>query len=222
MYTNDYDGSFMRGYVNGLADVVDMWVYATQKYYHDPKILLCSRADKTEYEEGRLPWATWYFNNDPTLRPSFYNSPLSQPGSKLINIPGSYGINWFINNRNVDAGVYKHTLNWKKSNQRNGNNIPVLPDAGFPLARPSDTDSPSGDEKGDYIWPPTGGEINRVCHNRHFGGVNVLFLDWSVRRVSVKELWTLKCHREFDTQSWSTVPWKWPDWMNKVDGSLSK
>lgn len=54
--------------------------------------------------------------------------------------------------------------------------------------------------------------------NRHNGHVNGLFLDWSVRKVGLKELWTLKWHAEFDTAGrWTTAggvkPEDWPKWM---------
>ena len=56
------------------------------------------------------------------------------------------------------------------------------------------------------------------CINRHEGGVNSLFLDWSVRKVGLKELWTLKWHRGFDTAGkWTKAggvqPEDWPVWM---------
>jgi prepilin-type N-terminal cleavage/methylation domain-containing protein/prepilin-type processing-associated H-X9-DG protein len=56
------------------------------------------------------------------------------------------------------------------------------------------------------------------CINRHEGGVNCLFLDWSVRKVGLKELWTLKWWRDWNTAG----PWTkrggvkaedWPEWM---------
>ena len=31
-----------------------------------------------------------------------------------------------------------------------------------------------------------------MCINRHHGGINMLFADWSVRKVGLKELWTLE------------------------------
>jgi prepilin-type N-terminal cleavage/methylation domain-containing protein/prepilin-type processing-associated H-X9-DG protein len=61
-------------------------------------------------------------------------------------------------------------------------------------------------------------QMNRVCVNRHDGFVNSVFADWSVRKVGLKELWTLKWHPQFDTNG----PWTraggarqgdWPDWM---------
>jgi prepilin-type processing-associated H-X9-DG protein len=57
-----------------------------------------------------------------------------------------------------------------------------------------------------------------TCINRHNGGVNYLFLDWSVRKVGLKELWTLKWHKQFNTAGvWTKAggvqPEDWPAWM---------
>jgi len=41
------------------------------------------------------------------------------------------------------------------------------------------------------------------CINRHDGTVNHLFFDWSVRKVGVKELWTLKWQRGYNTGAYS-------------------
>jgi prepilin-type N-terminal cleavage/methylation domain-containing protein/prepilin-type processing-associated H-X9-DG protein len=56
------------------------------------------------------------------------------------------------------------------------------------------------------------------CINRHDGYVNGLFFDWSVRKVGLKELWTLKWHRQYDTAGpWTKAggvqPEDWPKWM---------
>lgn len=58
------------------------------------------------------------------------------------------------------------------------------------------------------------------CINRHEGHVNGLFLDWSVRKVGLKELWTLKWNLQFDTANkWTKAggvkPEDWPQWMQK-------
>ena len=61
---------------------------------------------------------------------------------------------------------------------------------------------------------------NYLCFNRHEGGLNYLFLDWSVREVGVKELWTLTWSEDFDKAGpWTTAggvaPEDWPGWMRK-------
>jgi len=57
-----------------------------------------------------------------------------------------------------------------------------------------------------------------VCINRHNGAINCLFLDWSVRRIGLKELWTLKRYPNFNTSGpWTKAggvkPKDWPKWM---------
>jgi prepilin-type N-terminal cleavage/methylation domain-containing protein/prepilin-type processing-associated H-X9-DG protein len=60
----------------------------------------------------------------------------------------------------------------------------------------------------------------RACINRHDGGLNALFLDWSVRKVGLKELWTLRWDPSFDTAGpWTKAggvrPEDWPAWMRR-------
>jgi len=67
----------------------------------------------------------------------------------------------------------------------------------------------------------TGGaqyNMARICINRHRGFTNSSFLDWSVRKVGLKELWKLKWHRHFDisgpwTKAGGVQPDDWPDWL---------
>jgi len=68
--------------------------------------------------------------------------------------------------------------------------------------------------------PPKAESGSNCCINRHNGYVNGLFLDWSVRKVGLKELWTLKWHMQFDTAGpWTkaggVLPEDWPEWMRK-------
>jgi len=62
-----------------------------------------------------------------------------------------------------------------------------------------------------------GGEI---IINRHNGNLNGLFLDWSVRKIGLKEFWTLKWHKQFNTTgAWTKAggvePEDWPQWMRE-------
>ena len=62
--------------------------------------------------------------------------------------------------------------------------------------------------------------FSAFCINRHNGGVNGLFLDGAVRPIGIKELWTLKWHRQFDTAGrWTLAggvqPEDWPKWMRR-------
>jgi len=81
---------------------------------------------------------------------------------------------------------------------------------------PSNYDNPPQDEGQirDLTGPADG--IRRFCLNRHNGTINGAFLDFSVRKIGLKELWTLKWHRSFDINNlWTTTAQSedWPEWM---------
>ncbi len=70
-----------------------------------------------------------------------------------------------------------------------------------------------------YADAPLGG-WHETCINRHDGGVNDLFLDWSVRKIGLKELWMFRWQRDFDTAGpWTKAggvqPEDWPAWMRR-------
>lgn len=66
----------------------------------------------------------------------------------------------------------------------------------------------------------SGGAMAEFCDARHGSATNGFFMDWSVRKVGLKELWTLKWHREYDTTGpWTkqggALPEDWPQWMKR-------
>ena len=131
---------------------------------------------------------------------------------------GSYGLNAWCNIVDPNKMSTKATeWKWMRCDQKGANNIPVLLDGVCPFASPLDTDNPplyEGGASGTWHNMPS------YCINRHDGGINGLFMDWSVRKVGLKELWTLKWHREFNTSNrWTkgggAKPEDWPDWMRQ-------
>ena len=63
--------------------------------------------------------------------------------------------------------------------------------------------------------------VKGFCIERHGAFTNGLFLDWSVRRLGLKQLWTLKWHRDCDTAGpWTRAgnvrPEDWPRWMREM------
>lgn len=116
----------------------------------------------------------------------------------------SYGFNgWVFSNLSGDRRYL-----WYPSVDvlavKNRANIPVLLDAKGPGENPDD----------ELVAPPS----SSFCIDRHLACVNGLFLDWSVRRVGLKELWTLRWHQKFNTANkWTLAggvkPEDWPEWM---------
>ncbi len=113
---------------------------------------------------------------------------------------GSYGFNNTAWPKRIDTYL-----------SRGQANIPVLLDCPEDSSRHINTEPPRKREDVGF---------HTFCINRHNGHVNSLFLDWSVRRVGLKELWTLKWDDQSDTAGpWTkaggVLPEDWPYWMRK-------
>jgi prepilin-type processing-associated H-X9-DG protein len=86
---------------------------------------------------------------------------------------------------------------------------------GFPLH----TDSPP-EYDGQWLLD-LDGEIGRYFVNRHDQGINILFVDFSVRKVGLKQLYEFKWHRFFRTDLGPRddvacgSAGGWPEWMCK-------
>jgi prepilin-type N-terminal cleavage/methylation domain-containing protein/prepilin-type processing-associated H-X9-DG protein len=117
------------------------------------------------------------------------------------------------------SSEYSHRLNWwglETSSVRGKSKIPTLLDCTFYSdSFGSEYSEPPGYdlESPDYHWK----DMTFII-NRHNGYVNGLFLDWSVRKIGLKELWTLKWNSSFDTAGpWTRAggvePDDWPLWM---------
>jgi len=145
-----------------------------------------------------------------------------EPKSGLPDIYGSYGTNrWAYAPHPRWWKEHGHQYPWRfwmSADVKGTNNIPAQLDSCWPWSW-----------QYDKMTPPEHDAIPNArarswrqgsCINRHDGHINSLFLDWSVRKVGLKELWTLKWHRQFDaTNPWTKAggvkPEDWPQWMRK-------
>ncbi len=110
---------------------------------------------------------------------------------------------------------------WRTADVRGQDRIPVLLDSAWNwCASYWDSFGPSPPECDAtptvYVRPSD--SYMPECINRHTGGVNTAFMDWSVRKVGLKELWTLKWNRLFNSSGQWTIasgvqPEDWPQWM---------
>jgi prepilin-type N-terminal cleavage/methylation domain-containing protein len=208
MYVDDYDG-YIMGVWGGEQFGVDehWWPYALKRYYADSGDLrLCPNATSSWFEVPLGAFHAWDFTQGMGEVPE-----ATAEGYETFF--GSYGINEFIG----DSKVWEQEYFWRTVNVKRPGRIPTFTDANFLGHFPRDTDEPppySG------FFDPTADNMSRVCINRHRQAVNSGFLDYSVRKVALKELWTIKWHREFrtdigprdDVACGSTGGW--PCWMD--------
>jgi prepilin-type processing-associated H-X9-DG protein len=217
-YTTDYDGKFFPWWPPYYASFMQdnrsclHWPYKMRAYYRDCNDLrLCpaTKPGKLDYEHILVAddkFSVWWY------------CAQGQSGF-LVWYFGSYGLNAFIGKADHDYRSYRGM--WNTSLVPDADCVPVLFDCMSPIA---------GYYLGDYEWippeyegacgPEPGNRMNYACIERHVGGVNSLFMDWSVRKVGLKELWTLKWHREYNTRGpWTKAggvrPENWPQWMRK-------
>ena len=130
---------------------------------------------------------------------------------------GSYGLNqWLFKGLHrsfIDTVMLRGSrIDLDVLSLRGRADIPTLLDAMFPWSMPMDIEPPPGDEG------IAGAGIMSFCMNRHETFVNALFLDWSVRKVGLKELWMLYWYAEFNragrwTKAGGVKPENWPPWM---------
>jgi prepilin-type N-terminal cleavage/methylation domain-containing protein len=137
---------------------------------------------------------------------------------------GSYGLNGYTPayDRGEGFGPQQQTKDrWTSIYRRGGSNVPVLLDSALWAGYPTENDSPPPTEDDAAKTPDIGSNSMReYCVPRHGGFVNGVFMDWSIRKIGLKELWTLGWHPEFDTRGPYTRAGgaqveQWPAWMRR-------
>lgn len=189
MHTESNDGNFIGGDNNTQY----WWIRQLDDRYKDwksMKIWFCPTAT--------IPTADEYGVMAPNFNSFNAWGIYYGEGNGPNGAAGSYGLNGYIIGEKF-AG---------------GSDVPVFVDALRFDLWPRYTDSPPVREH----LPWSANNMARACINRHNGGVNVLFADWSSRKVGLKELWTLKWYESFYidgpwTRRGGVQPSDWPMWM---------
>jgi len=207
MYTDDNDGLLMAGYGGGINGT---WVGALRPYYLEPKIRVCPTATKPMSEGARGAFAAWG-----VFGAGLASDDPGWSGPKEDGDYGSYGMNELA--YNAPPGASRAEDCWRTINVKGAAEIPLLFDCMWYDVYPRDTDHPP-EYSGDVVKSGGGGEMKRVCVNRHNGYLNGLFMDWSVKNIGLKELWALNWHRGYNmanawTKAGGAQSSDWPQWM---------
>jgi prepilin-type N-terminal cleavage/methylation domain-containing protein len=157
----------------------------------DAKMWFCPMATKGYQEGGRNPFMAWGTSTN----------------------GGSYGINlWISNNRGSGKIGTAAQEFWTTPHIKEAAYVPMFGDAQQGNSDPLATDDPLPYEH--EVWTPGAHEMQRFCIKRHAPYyVNLLFLDFSVRRRNLKELWRTRWHCTFDLEAPLPV---WPPWMEDI------
>jgi len=206
MYTDDNNYKFYGAW--STSEQGHVWIGALRPYYKDEDINFCPAATKPNADNGL--WGEAY--------EAYGVFPEDDSRYGYAGLAGSYGINDYVGDpayaRDPAGVIGEHSWYWGVPDVQGANRIPLFLDAVWLGGMPQHANTPPTLENG------TGGSgmMQRYCIDRHNGNINAVFVDFTVREVGLKELWTLKWHRQFDTRGpWTlggvVTPDDWPHWM---------
>jgi prepilin-type N-terminal cleavage/methylation domain-containing protein/prepilin-type processing-associated H-X9-DG protein len=198
MYTEDSNGKYNTG-GSVTSDAANDWPVLLMPYYQDRGALtLCPAATRPMVAPGQFAFRAW----------SWDQQGWGNLKQKETPDCGSYGQNEWICDRN--GSDY-----WRSRNTiKKPDTVPLFFDCAYLDVFPNANAGPplmEGDVSGLNEWV-------LVCMNRHTGYVNYLFADLSLRKVGLKELWTFKWNRTFNTSNvWTKAGGvqynDWPVWI---------
>jgi len=202
MYTEDNSGKFNDGNTTAGGAAANDWPIVMMPYYLERGALtVCPAATRPMYLPGDWASRAWLWDKQ----------GWTNIKNKTSEDIGSYGENeWICNNPGEPFWRNRNTI-------KNPTNVPLFFDCAYLDVYPSATVGPpliEGDASSLNEWV-------LVCMNRHNWYVNYLFADMSLRKVGLKELWTFKWNRTFDTaNAWTAAggvaPDDWPVWMRSL------
>ena len=219
MYADENDGTLMDfTMINGI-EYDHAWVILMKSYIGDWEICKCPATVKTwvDGDNWMDPLVAWDFNVISDIVGSGYEQMFTINGQWAY---GSYAKNTFVTNADIfanDTGLeeghsWMYEYCYKNVRVKRVSQIPLFGDGNWMGGWPDPHVGPSetyyhGDE-GVNIWNL----------DRHNLSVNMLFLDWSVRKVGLKQLWQLRWSKQ---DGWGNPfvvpdplnPDDWPEWM---------
>ena len=218
MYTDDNNAQFperMSG-SNGYG----RWMDSMRDYYITAEDIRCCPVASKMANPDMITGLDWWG----TTELAWGKIPgWDAGGGRTEGYYGSYGVNGYIY---VPVGDSVYGISpegfWRTTNVKGSSEIPMFMDCYFWCGWPQATNTPP-----DYNgWQERSdaNAMNRFCINRHNGTINAVFMDYSVRSVGLKELFTLRWHRGFNrANAWTRAGGVRPeDWSNYGDGWLAK
>ncbi len=217
MYCDDHEGRFpLGGNINWIRGE---WILPLRHLYETKsKILKCPEAPKPLPSGGA---------GDNWGGPQ-HTYAMGTGGFGDLREECSYGANcWvFYTDNTIQGRPPKY--HWKNMNSvTRSSDVPLFGDSMWRGGGPASGLELEYDPQHRKVMPPdengqwtgAGYEMKHFCIDRHgAGSINWVFVDGSLRKIGVKQLWTLRWHKEFKTYG----PWtkaggatndKWPVWM---------
>ncbi len=201
-----------------------------ERYYDSDDLWLCPMAVRYQQEDNSYcgpggAFRAWWYRGVPDDGRIWRGSYAANLWLERYTDSATYGTP-SLRVRNDPFWQAHAARCWNTCLTRDAPRVPVMADASFTPLWPRDTDDPPAYEEecilGKLDMPYEGYRhgIKLTCIDRHHQDINILFLDWSVHKVGLKELWMLQWHRQFNTSGpWTKAggiqPEDWPQWMRR-------
>jgi prepilin-type N-terminal cleavage/methylation domain-containing protein/prepilin-type processing-associated H-X9-DG protein len=186
------------------------WIESMRSYYKDPDMRFCPSAIRTWNEGAQQPNRAWG-EREPDWQLEINGQPIND------YYIGSYGLNYWCSNDTGGGRGEVDNGNWHHQDYKGTQYVPLFTDNAEDGCCPLPHDMPP--EYYGQIYDSAGTDIHEirdVCIDRHSGSVNVLFMDYTVARVGLKQLWDLHWHRQWTKPPYAQPPPSpWPDWMRR-------
>jgi len=201
---------------SGIGDTGWWWLFQLPdnlKDWKTNKTWFCPTAKKPIRDEHGLSVATLNIFNAWGI----YTDPYMNYNAGPNGVAGSYGLNSYLLSWPLTTEDRRKRFWGTLTNVPAPNAVPLFLDALRFDLWPVETTPPAQSKFA--AW--TDQDMARCCINRHAGYVGCAFADASGRKVALKELWTLKWHKSFNTCG----PWTraggvdasaWPDWIRPL------
>ncbi|MEN6578763.1 MAG: type II secretion system protein [Phycisphaerales bacterium] len=200
MYFDDSDRRYP------LAEICrnDPWWFSPRSYCSGSRdLLLCPMATRYEDNEND-PYRDKDYSLGSKYTTWMHSISVGTGQAAEETYYGSYGLNYLLDAVDTVGGYTAQT--------------PLLLDCAGSGVMPRPNDGPP---VFDGQLPGGVGALSHACIDRHQGGINGLFCGMTVRKIGLKELWTLNWHpkwHKYDAMNhWikasGVQPEDWPAWM---------
>lgn len=219
-YTSENNDKFWFEYnIWTSGKLQGQWMPALSPFYGEvDKIRLCPSASKPHPNlDAQGIGATFaYWGEDGDGGSLTQGHQLTESLNKNY---GSYGINFWINNVQPSSNPEDNHIGWRDKpdlqwvsplRATNTSRVPMVMDCTWFGTNPENTAVDASENvsavTSDY-WEERQidsidwlNDISRLLINRHNKGINVCFMDGSVGKVPLWDMFTLKWHREFKSE----------------------
>jgi prepilin-type N-terminal cleavage/methylation domain-containing protein len=165
----------------------------------------------TSDQSWRWDWSNPSLKNDTGLE---VGQSIGYSYSKWASYPEPDSIE--VAQGHLGQSHWKTSYCWKTpSNIKDAANTPLLADGRWMYGLVDDQDVPQQAEDEDWLMNSDKWGVNMFMIDRHKGpSVNILYADNSARNTPLKDIFTLKWHKEYNVRNdYVTDPSRLPDWL---------